>query len=343
MAAREVEGVTAPIDKVEETLVFSPRGLTGAVRVLPVFHALASRRSLAVLAPGDLLPLLRLYPGVATTLQLRDSEDATVSLIRRNGYREGILLDESLDTAWLAFTGALGQRWGYRGFLRSLFLKPGVERPRGFRGTDPQRFQGLLRALDAEPTDAPERWIPRLTLPREALAMGPHFLERARVPDTSGPLVGLAPVSDLHRASTWPWERFAELARTLRRQNPSVRQILIANGERLWPVVRIHEETARFYPVLGPDLDLAALAGVLAQLDLLITVESGIMHLAAALGVPCLALFGHRDPAIHGPLGAGHTVMRDPPSALARWFGGSRILADLEVETVVERAERILF
>lgn len=326
-----------------ESLVFTPRDLSGAVRALPVFHALAHRGPLAVMAPADLLPLLRLYPGVRTTLQLRDSEDATVSLIRRNECREGILLDESLDAAWLAFSGALPQRWGYRGGLRGFFLKPALQRPRGFRRSDPRRFGRLLEALDVPPPHEEGFWVPRLEIPAETQAMGPHFLERARVPATDGPLVGLVAISDRPGAALWPWERFAELARTLRRQNPSVRQILIANGERLWPVVRIHEETARFYPVLGPDLDLAALAGVLAQLDLLISVECGVLHLAAALGVPCLALFGHRDPAVYGPAGQGHEILRDPPSPLASWFGGGRFLAGLEVERVVEKAERMLF
>ena len=55
---------------------------------------------------------------------------------------------------------------------------------------------------------------------------------------------------------------------------------------------------------------LVELGGELAGLDLLITVDSGPMHMAAALGVPVLALFGATDPGRTGPYGAGHRVLQ---------------------------------
>ena len=73
--------------------------------------------------------------------------------------------------------------------------------------------------------------------------------------------------------------------------------------------MRVHEESGKIHPVIGPDLDLAALAAVLAQLDLLVTNDSGPMHLAAALGVRCVALFGPTDPRRTAPAGEGHAIV----------------------------------
>jgi ADP-heptose:LPS heptosyltransferase len=73
--------------------------------------------------------------------------------------------------------------------------------------------------------------------------------------------------------------------------------------------VRVHEESGKPHPVVGPDLDLAELAGALAHLDLLVTNDSGPMHLAAALGVPTVALFGPTDPRRTAPAGDGHEVL----------------------------------
>ena len=52
--------------------------------------------------------------------------------------------------------------------------------------------------------------------------------------------------------------------------------------------------------------------GVLSQLDLLVTNDSGLMHAAAALSVPLVALFGSTDPAATGPFTSRATVLRHP-------------------------------
>jgi len=58
------------------------------------------------------------------------------------------------------------------------------------------------------------------------------------------------------------------------------------------------------------DVNLPALAAVLARLDLLVTGDTGPMHLAAAVGTPVVALFGPSDPRKYGPGGGPHEVLR---------------------------------
>ena len=73
--------------------------------------------------------------------------------------------------------------------------------------------------------------------------------------------------------------------------------------------MRIHEESGKIHPVVGPDLDLGQLASVMAEMDLMVTNDSGPMHLAAAVGVPCLSLFGPTDPRRTSPVGDAHRVL----------------------------------
>jgi heptosyltransferase-2 len=92
---------------------------------------------------------------------------------------------------------------------------------------------------------------------------------------------------------------------------------------------------------------LADLAVVLGQLDLLITNDSGPMHLAASLGVPCLALFGPTDPSRTRPVGRGNQVLYTD-----RWCSPCfrrrcpllhhRCMRDLSVDQVVDDAKRLL-
>ena len=61
--------------------------------------------------------------------------------------------------------------------------------------------------------------------------------------------------------------------------------------------------------VLMPDTNLKQLAAILQKVDLLVTTDSGPMHIAAAMGTPCVALFGPTDPNLQGPYGDIHEII----------------------------------
>jgi hypothetical protein len=108
-------------------------------------------------------------------------------------------------------------------------------------------------------------------------------------------LVGICPGSG-HRAKNWPLERFAETARELARGGHLPVQILgpteLELGIRLPDVPEIRPR------------DPAELADILAGMRLVFGNDSGPLHLAAWLGVPCIALFGPSDARRWGPPGA---------------------------------------
>jgi heptosyltransferase-2 len=192
----------------------------------------------------------------------------------------------------------------------------------------------------------PESWTPSLTLDPAVRRRGAERLERARL-DAAAPLVGLFPGAEFGPSKRWPWRRFAELATALRRARPDLRQVILGGPQEVWVGVRIHEESGKIHPLVGPDLDLGGLAAVLSHLDVLITNDSGPMHLAAALGVPCVALFGPTDPERTAPSGPGHRILYTD-----RWCSPCfrrrcpllhhKCLRDIGVETVVEEAMGVL-
>ncbi len=333
----------SPGDPTPRTLVVPNPNLTGAIAALPTIHVLAREgHRTIVLTPGDVQALFKLVPAVEATVELVESEDRTVSDIRRQECTDGLLLDSSLDGPWLVLSAGLEPRWGYRGGLRRFFLKPSVPRPRDLP-LQPAWYRpaNLLSALGlCLPADQPPRLIPN----EDHLSEGKNLLDRAHIADTGGPLVALAPISDSPTAPVWPWQSFAGLARTLRRRNPRVRQFLVAGArDYLWPAVRIHEETARFVPLIGPDLNLAQLASVLALADLVVGVESGYLQLAAALGVPCLALLGPREGARpEPPPGDGHTILRGKRGFSLLKLGRSLQLVGIEEEDVLKTVEEML-
>lgn len=287
------------------TLVVAPGWVGDAVMALPVLEALAaSGRRLRALAKPHLHPLLALVPAVEACVARSAADAETVRAIRAAGCDEAVLLPNSFHAAWLARRAGIPRRWGYRGDLRGWLLAPAVPRPRGKR-PQVEDYRELLAAMGVEP---PPSWVPRLALPPERAAEGRSLRERAGLGGDE-PVVGLFAGAEFGPSKRWPFERFVELSRRLRRERPRLRQAIVAGPKEVWLSVRLHEQTGKVHPVVGPDLDLARLAGVLAGLDLLVTNDSGPMHLAAALGVPCVALFGPTDPARTGPAGPGHHVL----------------------------------
>jgi heptosyltransferase-2 len=291
---------------VPTTLVVAPNWVGDLVMAEPVLAALAaSGRDLAVLARPGLAPLAALLPGVTAVVERAAGDAETVARLAAAGCGEAVLLPNSFRAARLARAAGIPRRYGYRGDFRAPLLAPAVARPRG-RRPQVEDYRELLAAMGVPP---PASWVPHLALPAELAERGRERLARARTPVGAGPLVGLFPGAEWGPSKRWPMKSFAALARELRRRLPALRAVVVAGPKEVWLAVRVHEESGKLHPVVGPDLDLAGLAAVLSHFDLLVTNDSGPMHLAAALGVPTVALFGPTDPRRTAPAGDGHEVL----------------------------------
>lgn len=132
---------------------------------------------------------------------------------------------------------------------------------------------------------------------------------RRITPRAAGPVVGMH-ASGGRLVKQWPSPRFADVARLLiERRNATI----VLTGSRADRAF-VDEAKAglpadRVIDVAG-DLDLLQLAALLARLDLLITGDTGPMHLAAAVGTPTVAVFGPSDPARYAPDGRADRVVR---------------------------------
>ncbi len=116
-------------------------------------------------------------------------------------------------------------------------------------------------------------------------------------------LVALEPGGAYGVAKRWPEDRYAALVRRLREEGVDV---LVIGTQAMVPLEE-RIAAAAGVPVLrgAGRTTLPELAAALAQVDALVTNDTGPMHLAAAVGTPTLALFGSTDPAVCGPRGAG--------------------------------------
>jgi heptosyltransferase-2 len=173
----------------------------------------------------------------------------------------------------------------------------------------PGKVMHLVRGLGITPEKMDYVGLARLSAQDDEA--GAKLLAE-RGPEGSGPLIALAPGESTENPyKSWSPEGFKELASGLV-QHHRARLIVVGSEkdrmlgyEILFPVGMDEGNLAgRTTP--------AELAAVLSRCDLLIGIDSGPMHVAAAMGVPVVGLFGPTDPGRTGPMGDGHEIIYHP-------------------------------
>jgi lipopolysaccharide heptosyltransferase II len=141
----------------------------------------------------------------------------------------------------------------------------------------------------------------------------------------------------------WSPERFAELADRLVKEREVRILILWGPGDR--PLAERITQAMSEKSVIAPETDLKQLMALIKRCRLLITGDTGPLHIASALGVPTVALFGPSDPARNGPYGPGHEIIRSLIPPATHWQKkeiGDHWMKAITVEVVAEAAISLL-
>lgn len=120
-----------------------------------------------------------------------------------------------------------------------------------------------------------------------------------------GSRVALIPCSRWE-TKNWPVEHFVEVGQSLAGQGVQI--FLVGGSEDLSVCKRLEDVIPGAINLCGKT-NLVTLGATLQVMDLVVTVDTGPMHMAAAAGVPVLAIFGATDPLRTGPYGASHVVL----------------------------------
>lgn len=278
-------------------VVMAAPTVAALARALPGAHVTAR-----VVAP--FVPLARLLPGVTDAEPAPEVRGLGGALAARRALAAGrhdvaVVFPRSVRAAVAPRLARIPVRVGFGGPGKRLLLTHRVTGWAPLRAAHRSLFYGALALPFGTAPGAPLA----LTAPPEALEAADLLLRRLGRRGTR-PLVALEPGARYGPAKCWPPEHFGALARGLLAAGLDV----VTVGT---PASRpVEEQVAR---LAGPGLwraagrtpDLTALIGLLARAALLVTNDTGPMHLAAALGTPTLALFGATDPAVSGPRGPG--------------------------------------
>lgn len=217
---------------------------------------------------------------------------ALAARLRTEGYGSALIMPRTWKAALAPFLAGIPERVGFVGEARFFLvndLRWGERRL--------ERMIDCCAAL-ALPKGAPlpADWsVPKLVVsPGEVT----DWANKRGLGGDARPIVALAPGA-VGPGKRWPTARFAELARRLADRGVSV-WVLGSPGET--PLAQEIATVAgpRVRDLTGPDLRNAIIA--LKAADAAVSNDSGLMHIAAALGTPTVALFGPTDPRLWGPL-----------------------------------------
>ena len=266
-------------------------------------------RAIDVLAPAWSAPLIRRMPQVREALEL-PVEHGDLALrtrwrigrgLARRSYGRALVLPRSFKSALVPFFAAIPERVGFRGEMRYGLLTD-------VRPLDPtvltqtaQRFVAL--GLERGASLPPSVPAPRLSVDE---------LNRRRLLDELGiapspPVVAMMPGAEYGPAKCWPIERFGELAVRLTRAG---RQVWILGSQKDAPSgATIAAACERGAVNLCGRTRLEDVVDLLSLAPVAVTNDSGLMHVAAAVGAHVIAIYGSSTPAYTPPLTPRATII----------------------------------
>jgi heptosyltransferase-2 len=281
-------------------VVRSPNWLGDAVMALPAVRNLKTMiidDPLVVATPGKLAALWQACPFVDQVLELEDPKNikATAAQLRAGKFGSAVLLPNSLRVAAEAWLARIPQRTGYARGMRGLLLTYTVPVPPRNPARMHQRFfyQDLVTALGA-PNDTS---LPKLRKEPTTVAPGRRPL-----------VLAICPGAEYGPAKRWPLENFVTVARHFIAKRKA--RIVLLGAPVDAPVA---EEFVRQLPGTENRVGKTSLAEFMAALTgarLVLCNDSGAMHVASALGIPTLAVFGSTEPQLTGPMSARSQVVR---------------------------------
>jgi heptosyltransferase-2 len=252
----------------------------------------------------------------------------------------GILLTNSFASALLFYLAKIPQRWGYAADGRGVLLTKSVR----LKDEDAPRHQvhyylGLISGLGLKSFSEEIR----LSLsPEEKEAARERLLSLGLGPQL--PLVILSPGASYGPAKRWPASRFAELAGLFqKRRNSEI--LIIGSTDEAEIADSIGSSMEKKPFILAGQTTLPQLRGLISQAAAFISNDSGPMHLANALRVPVVGLFGPTDPEVTGPFEQPSRVVKKDvpcwPCAYRKCPYDHRCMMNIAAEDVFQAAEEM--
>ncbi|TBU88002.1 lipopolysaccharide heptosyltransferase II [Phytopseudomonas dryadis] len=334
-------------------LIIGPSWVGDMVMAQTLFQCLKVRHpdcAIDVLAPEWSRPLLERMPEVREALSFPLGHGVLELATRRRigksltgRYDQAILLPNSLKSALVPFFAGIPLRTGWKGELRYGLLNDVRTLDKARYPLMIERFMALAYPAGAE--------LPH-PYPRPSLSIDPATRDAALARfglQLDRPVLALCPGAEFGEAKRWPSEHYAKVAETRIREGW---QVWLFGSKKDHPVGE--DIRSRLIPGLREEaVNLAGETSLAEAIDLLscaasvVSNDSGLMHVAAALNRPLVAVYGSTSPQFTPPLAEQVEVVRlgldcSPCFDRTCRFGHYNCLVQLPPRAATEALDRLL-
>jgi lipopolysaccharide heptosyltransferase II len=293
-----------------------------AIMALPAIRAIRNRPDaiISILARSYVADVYR-DQNVADDLIIYDQRGKHAGIsgrerlateLRSRGFEVAILLQNAFDAAWLAWRAGIPQRIGYARDARSILLTKAVPVPKPGEIPAHEKFYYLELLHRSGWIDSiPDEPFIKLHVDEASRKHAADQLASAGV-RRHAMRIAIGAGASYGSAKCWPPSRFAGLANQLQAQwDADV--ILFGAASETDVSSAIASEMKRAPIDLTGKTTIADLPALLSHCHVFIGNDSGAMHVATAVGLPAVAIFGPTDPFGTAPVTPRHTIVRQQP------------------------------
>lgn len=294
-------------------LVIGPSWVGDMILAQSLFKLLKQRRpdvEIDVAAPAWTLPLLERMPEVRQGIPL-PFQHGKLDLMRRlsigrelrhNGYSQAILLTNSFKSAITPLFAGIPRRTGFLGEARYGLLNDIRPLDKQKLPKTVQRFAALGLAFGDEVPDP----LPQPALVA-SLAKASAALEKLGHAMPEKPVLGLCPGAEYGSAKRWPERYYAEVAQWAHGHGWEV--WLFGSAKDASVTEAINQQTGQRCLDLGGQTSLSEAIDLMSLTTSVVSNDSGLMHLAAALDKRLIAIYGSSDPHHTPPMNERATIL----------------------------------
>jgi heptosyltransferase-2 len=291
-----------------KVLVVAPNWIGDVLMAQPLLRFLKQDPSveLSVLASQWVAPVLEVMPQVDVVIgselrhgALQWGERRRIArLVRSAGFQRAFVLPNSFKSALIPWLARVPERIGYASEARGGLLTCALPKP-GRHVSMSEAYLRLAGAAEALPSP------PELSVPpaRSAEAREQFGLSAA------SEVVALCPGAEFGPAKQWPAHHFAQLADLIHASDPGQELVILGSTADRLIAGQIAAASKAPVRVLAGHTSLAEAIALISGARAVVSNDSGLMHIAAALGRPQVALFGSTDPRHTPPRSARAQVL----------------------------------
>jgi lipopolysaccharide heptosyltransferase II len=336
----------------QDILVVGPSWVGDMVVAQSLFkllHATRSDIAIDVVAPDWSRPLLSHMPEVREAIPLFTKHGEfgfkkrfnIANTLRKRNYQQAIVIPRSFKAALIPFLARIPLRTGWRGEMRWGLLNDVRKLDKNKYPSLRSRYAhlGLLPGVDDDVNS--EKFTPEFSISEEFLKKTADKLELNR----KSKIIALCPGAEYGPAKQWPAGHFAKIALWMAQLGWQV--WLLGSSKDAAIAQDIQSMSNSVCTNLTGRTTLTDAIACLAMSDIALCNDSGLMHIAAAIGKPLIALYGSSDPNYTPPLSEKATVLSlhlscSPCFSRVCPLGTNACLRDLSPQKVMTALEQYI-